>query len=761
MINCIAVIGAGTMGGGIAAHAANAGAEVILLDVSASLARAGLEKQLQSGGFMAPEFADRVRVGSVKDDLKLLASADWIIEAVAERLDVKRDIYRAIDEIRKPQAIISSNTSTIPLEELTGSMSPGLAERFLITHFFNPPRAMRLLEIVAGPTTAPGALASVREFADRALGKGLVDCNDTPGFIANRIGGFWLLLAQQEAIDAGIDVEEVDMLMTVAFGIPRSGVFGLLDLIGMDVMGAIRENLQARLPSQDAMVQMGRQPELVARMAAEGRLGRKSGAGYYRFQRDHSSRETLDLTSGEYRSLRFACAEATNVAKKGPRELMESDAPTGRFASLVMRRTLSYAASLVPEIAETPYHVDRAMTLGYGWTYGPFEIVDRMGAPWFRDHLNAHGEHVPEFLELAAQAGGFYAADGNGSVFLTPDGGRSAVDQPAGALSLPMVRSRGSAIISDDRVSLWDMGDGVALLEMHAKMNVLSEQMLSGLARGLARAKESFAALVIGTEGPTFSAGADLKALVQHAEVGDYSRLGAIMDAGQDLMHGVKFSTIPVVAAGHGIALGGGCELAMHMAGTAAHAEFNIGLVETAVGLVPAWGGCKELLLRFSEQTDPSSAQPVEPPFGAFELIATARKATNAFEACKLGFIRKVDGVTMNIDRVITAAKERALALSRTYRPPEPRQFRLAGSAGTLALKNVIADDFHGGRITEPERYVRGILAHVLTGGPGADPDRHVSENAIFHLEKAAILELLQTSATIERIKQQLSKATR
>lgn len=761
VIKCIAVIGAGTMGAGIAAHAANSGVNVILLDVETSLARGGVDKQLKLGGFMAPNFADQVQVGSITENLDLLATADWIIEAAAESLDIKHGIYRAIDGVRKSDAIVSSNTSTIPLEELTRSMSPRLAERFLITHFFNPPRTMRLLEVVAGPATDQSALLVIRDFADKALGKSLVDCNDRPGFIANRIGSFWMLLAQQEAIRIGLDIEDADMLMTAAFGIPRSGIFGLLDLIGLDVMAAIRANLQARLPSNDALVLMGKQPDLVERIASEGRLGRKSGAGFYRFQRDSGIKEALDLTTGDYRLVRRPGTNAARMAEKGPRALMESDGAAGRFASYVMRQALSYAVSLIPEIAETPHHVDRAMTLGYGWKHGPFELMDRMGASWFADHLHTHGETVPAFLERAADAGGFYPSTRDKATCLKPDGGLSTVDRAAGVLSLPTVRGETPAIQHDDFVSLWDMGDGVAMMEMHAKMNVLSEPMLAGLSAGLARATDSFCALVIATEGAHFSVGADLKSFLHYAENREFSRIAAMIDAGQNLMQSLKFSAIPVIAAGHGMALGGGCELALHSAAIAAHAEFNIGLVETSVGLVPAWGGCKELLLRFSENAASLSDGTVAPAIAAFNVIAKARKATNAFEARELCLLSAKDCIVMNIERVIAEAKSKAITLSKTYRPPEQQQLRLAGPAGALVLRNAVEVEFDGGRITEHERFVGGILADILTGGPSADPMLPSHENAIFDLEKAAILELLQTEATLERIKQMLAKAKR
>lgn len=756
-IRHVAVIGAGVMGSGIAAHAANGGAEVTLLDIDASLAAGGVEEQRRAGGFMAPEFAARVCTGSVADNIDRLRDADWIIEAVAERLDIKRDLYERIAAVKKPGAIVSSNTSTIPLRDLTDGLPETFAARFMITHFFNPPRVMRLFEMVTGPQTDAAAVARIRDFADRALGKGVVDCKDTPGFIANRIGNYWLLLAAQEAIAAGLDVEEADALIGAPFDIPRTGVFGLLDLVGIDLMSAILTSFRAALPDTDAMQAIADEPQVVRQMLREGHLGRKSGTGFYRISRDRTSREVVDLATGAYRPQRVPGSAALEVAKSGPRALMESDTPGGRYASRVMRRTLAYAVSLLPEIADNPHEVDQAMALGYGWKRGPFSLIDSLDTEWFAEHLREHGEPVPPYLTTAAEAGRFFLEEGGKTRCLLPDGSWTVIEPAPGVVSLPAVKAQASAVLSSDGASLWDMGDGVALLELHGKMNALDLGVMGEIGAGLEKAEAEFGALVIATGGRNFSAGADLSQFLRFVDADDMSAIAAQIEAGQQVMRAIKFARIPVVAAASGVALGGGCELIMHSAAAMVHAELSIGLVETSVGLIPAWGGCKEMLLRFSDTGAAGAKGPVAPALAAFDLISAAKRSSSAAEGRNLGCLGQLDRIVMNVERVLVDAKTRAMELMEAYEPPEPRKLRLAGPSGALALRTAIETQADTGRLSAHDQRIAVALADVLTGGASADPSVPVGEDEIFALERAAFLELIGQSATRERIQHMLA----
>lgn len=736
-----AVIGAGVMGSGIAAHLANAGAQVVLLDMEASTAAAAVAKQLKAGGFMDPAFAEQVASGSVAEDLGLLADADWIIEAVAERLDVKRPLYHQIDAIRKEGSIVSSNTSTIELSALTEGMSEAFAANFLITHFFNPPRTMRLMELVAGPRTRPGVAEAIRDFADRRLGKCVVLGRDTPGFIANRIGNFWMAAAVNEAVELGIDIETADAALSKPFGIPKTGVFALGDLVGIDVVALVWRSLHAALPASDPLRQYPEVPEIVARLVVEERLGRKAGAGFFRTAADRKSREAVDLATGEYRPWR----KPGNVLAD-PRALMADDGPAGRYAAAVFEKTLAYAAEVAPEIADGPDAVDTALRTGYGWRFGPFELIDRLGAGWLAQRLTERGIAAPPYLTSAAVAGGFHSIDGGKRFCLLPDRTRRAVKPQPGTLSLAALALGRASAAQWDGGKLWDLGDGVACFEIRSKLNTISPAVLHAIEAALDQTEREFKALVIGSDGAIFSAGADLRSFIN-----DPSAALQLAELGQNAFAAVKYAPFPVVGAAAGLAIGGGCELLLHCTSVQAHAELAMGLVEPRVGLVPGWGGCKEMLLRLAENPLRPHG-PVAPAIAAFELIATARVTTSAFEARALGFLRPEDGISMNRDRLLADAKARALALSEGYVPPEHPQVTLAGAGGEAALRNAIMAEATAGRMTAHDRTVAEALARVLTGGNGADPRQGAGESAILALERSAVTSLLAAEPTLERI---------
>ena len=792
-IERVAVIGSGVMGGGIAAHLANAGASVLLLDVAAkdgpdrsAVARAAVARLAKSNppAFMHRRAAGRIDAGNLEDDLSRAGEADWIVEAVVERLDVKRDLYARLDAVRKPGAIVSSNTSTIPLARLTEGASAALQRDFAITHFFNPPRYMRLLEIVRGPATRPELVDQLRDFADRRLGKGVVECKDTPGFIANRIGVFWLQCALIEAIEAGLSVEQADAALGPAAGIPKTGVFGLLDLIGLDLMPHVAGSMDALLPPGDALRRYMEVPEVLRRMVAGGYTGRKGKGGFYRLRREGGERvkESIDLATGEYRRserARLACVEAAKTG--GPRALVEHDSEEGRYAWRVLSSVLAYSASLVPEISDDVAGVDAAMRLGYNWRAGPFELADRLGPGRLADRLRAEGRPVPPLLE-AAREGGFYREAGGrieqiraagigligagpggigaagastteiGSAGTDPAGGYVPIVPPRGIVRLADVKRSRERVIGNDSASLWDAGRDVACLEFHSRMNTLDQAVLELIGQALDVVPDRFAGLVIHNDGENFSAGANLGEALFAIGAGAWDRLAAAAKLGQGTFKAMKYAPFPVVGAPAGMALGGGCEVLLHCDAIVAHAETYAGLVEAGVGLVPAWGGCKELLARYSRA---GPGGPMPPVSRAFETVSLAKVSRSAHEARDLGILRREDVIVMNRDRVLAEAIDKVHALSPGYAPPEPPVFNLPGPSGKAALALAVGEFARTGKATAHDVVVVDALARVLTGGD-ADLTDEVGEEALLALEREAVLSLVRTAGTRARIEHML-----
>lgn len=751
-----AVIGAGVMGSGIAAHLANAGLEVLLLDMDKKLADGGVARQLKANGFMDPDFAGRITTGSTADNLNLIADADWIIEAVAERIEIKQSLYRAVDAVRRPGSIVSSNTSTIPLAALVDGMPESFAADFLITHFFNPPRIMRLLEIVSGAVTRSDVTATISDFADRQLGKSVVHCKDTPGFIGNRVGNYWMVVAQNEAIALGLDVEEADAIISKPFGIPSTGIFGLLDLVGIDIMPTILRSLQSTTPQGDAVQDYDAEPALIARMIAENRIGRKSGAGFVKLSPDRKSRTVTDLITGDYRPQKSVSSDSLEASGGKARTLMEHSGHGGQYASIVMEKTFAYAAALVPEIADTPDQVDEAMRTGYGWKHGPFELIDQLGADWVKARLEARGMAVPPYLALAAEKGGFYSVVDGKRANLLPDGTIVPIARSEGVLLLTDVKLAQKPVADWGAASLWDLGDGVAGLELRTKMNTFSPQLLEVIPQAIERCGQDFKALVIGSDSAVFSAGADLRVFMDTVEQDDPEAVPAFVDAGHRAFQAIKYAPFPVVGAAAGLAFGGGCEILLHCDAIQAHAEISMGLVEPRIGIIPGWGGCKEMMVRFSAR-DAATRGPVAPAIAAFNLIAHSKVSASAFDARKLGFLRPSDGITMNRSRLLADAKAKALDLAESYVVPERPLVPVSGPSGAAAIINLIESEVLAGRASAHDAVVGRALAGVLTGGADADPIKPLTEDELVALEKAAFIGLLATPATLERIQHMLA----
>lgn len=754
-----AVVGAGVMGSAIAAHFANAGVPALLLDVVPEgaknrniVAEAAIERLLRGEppAFMHSRAAGLVKPANVSDHLDLLASVDWIVEAVFEDLAAKKDLYRKIEAVRREGSIVTSNTSTLSLARLTEGMPGRFCRDFLITHFFNPPRYIRLLEVVAGPKTRPEAVAAVRDFADRRLGKAVVRCRDTPGFIANRIGAFWLKRAVAQALEQGLAVEEADSVMSRALGVPKTGVFGLLDLVGLDLMLQVDRNLLSALSEDDPYRKIGEIP-LVRALVGRGYTGRKGEGGFYRGE------EAIDLKSGDYRPLmkpELESLEASEAA--GLRGLLEFPDKGGRYAREVLYPTLAYASRVAPEIADNVHLIDRAMKLGYGWKRGPFELIDELGPALFAERLKSQGSEVPDLLIQGARAGSFYRATSGRLQYLDLSGSYVDLTRDEGVLLLSDIKLKTKPLAQNASSSLWDIGDGVACLEIHTKMNAMDPDVLSMVGKAVEIVRRSFKALVIYNEGDHFSAGANLGLLLFAANVAAWSAIEELLAQGQKAFAALKYAPFPVVGAPSGLALGGGCEILLHCDAVQAHAESYIGLVETAVGLVPAWGGTKELLRRLA--SDPRRPRgPMPPVIRAFETIGLAKVTKSAFEAKELGFLRSEDGITFNRDRLLADAKRKALELLDGYRSPEPARLALPGPSGRAALVLFLSGLRAQGKVTSHDETVAEALAEVLTGGSEADLTVALGEEKILELERGAFVRLLKTEATLQRIEHMLS----
>ena len=739
VIRKVAVIGSGVMGGGIAAQVANAGVPVLLFDVTRDIAGAAVARLLKTepAPFMLAANAALVTPLGIDADLAQLSDCDWIVEAIVEKPGIKRQLYAKIGEAKSPDAIVSSNTSTIPLADLMRDAPPEFRRNFLITHFFNPPRYMRLLEIVRGAETDADAVAAIEHFADVALGKSIVACKDRPGFIANRLGCFWIQAAMAEAMAQGITVEEADAVMGKPFGIPKTGVFGLADLIGIDLLPQVNASLATALEPDDLFHLVNVPLPLVQKMIADGRTGRKGKGGFYRINRDAGKRmESLDLASDTYRPL-----QAVKIGD----EVLTDSGRFGTYARAVMLKTLAYAALLVGDAADDVASIDAAMRLGYNWTWGPFELIDRIGVVRLRQMLAAEGLAAAPVLKLSD--GPFYR---DGAV-LDSNGIYTPVRRAEGVLRLADVKRSTSPIRANASAALWDIGDGIVCFELTAKMNTLDADVFALLGQSIETTAKQYRGLVFYSDAPYFSAGINLKWLLGLAEAQDWPGVEALVDLGQRSLKHLKYAPFPSVAAVAGLTLGGGCEILLHCSAVQAHAESNIGLVEAGAGIIPGWGACGEMILR--ARSDPSLPRGPMPAIAkVFDIIAMARVSKSAAQARELLFLRPGDGMTMNRDRLLADAKAKVLALAVDYRAPERPSFTLPGPSGRTALQITAESMVKLGKASPHDLTVAMALAQVITGG-GADIGKPVTEETLMGIERAEVMELARHPKTLARIR--------
>ncbi|AIT05191.1 3-hydroxyacyl-CoA dehydrogenase [Sphingomonas taxi] len=761
-IRKVCVIGAGVMGAGIAAQVANAGIPVLLLDIPAregddrdAVAKGAVARMLKTdpAPFMSTGAAKLVETGNIDDHLDRVAECDWIVEAIVERLDIKQSLYARLEALKRPGTAVSSNTSTIPLGHLVDGRSDQFKADFLITHFFNPPRYMRLIEIVRGEQTDVAVAEKVEAFVDRFMGKRIVRAKDTPGFIANRIGTYWLAVAINAAMDQGLTVEEADQIGGRPMGVPKTGIFGLVDLVGVDLMPLLSKSLSSTLPQGDPYFDTVRPMPLVDRMIADGFTGRKGKGGFYRFDKATRTKLALDLATGEYRE-GVKPAALPPKAEKDLAALIAVPGKVGDYAWEILGKTLSYAAMLVGEAADDIVGIDDAMKLGYNWKFGPFELIDKIGAGTFAARLRDEGRSVPAILDTAGDRPFYRVVDGKRQ-FLTLAGEYRDVVRGEGVVLLEDIKLGAEPIVRNASAALWDIGDGVAALEFTTKMNALDGEIMALIQQAIPIVEARFKALVIYNEGSNFSAGANLGMAMFAVAAGMWGEIEKLIAGGQQALKALKYAPFPVVSAPAGMALGGGCEVLLHSDAVQAHAETYVGLVECGVGLLPGWGGNGEMLDRMAK-APMMPRGPMPAVAKAFETISTAQVSKSAALAKEMMFLRPGDGITMNRDRLLADAKAKALSLVEGYAPPEKPTFRLPGESGRVGIAGVVDGFRKKGMATEYDEIVSARLAMVLTGGD-ADLVDLVQEDDLLTLEREGFMAAVKDPRTQARVQQMLT----
>jgi len=771
-IDRAAVLGAGVMGATIAAHMANAGIRVLLLDVVpkdggdrnriAAAGLAALEKAKPAAAYLTSNLA-LIEVGNLEDDLARLSDCDWVVEVVVENMAVKKQLLgeRVAPHLRA-DAILSTNTSGLSVNEIAAALPEALRPRFLVTHFFNPPRYMRLVEVVPSRFTDPAVTAGMAAFISQRLGKGVVLAKDTPNFVANRIGVFAMCSAIHHMQELGLTVEEVDAVAGPATARPRSACFRTADLVGIDTLLHVAKNSYDSLPD-DEKRDTFRMPEFMSQMVAKGLLGNKSKQGFFKKTKGEKP-ETFfyDPASGEYKTSqrpKFASVEAgKGLDDPGDRlrSVLGGKDKGAEMAWRNLRDTLIYAFNRVPEISDDFAGVDDAMRWGFNWELGPFEMIDAIGVAEFVKRAEADGVAVPPRLRLVDR---FYVDEGGRRRGRDPATlAWRDVTRPEGSVDLLLLKKGGAEVEKNGGASVIDLGDGVFCLEFHTKMNAIGGDVLAMFHKAVKRAETDGVGLVVANQGTNFSVGANLALLTMAIGEGALDEVSLTVAAFQRATMALKYARVPVVAAPHGMALGGGCEVCLHADAVNALAETYMGLVEIGVGLLPAGGGTKELAIRAVRAAEAGDADPSSFVFKAFSTIAMGKVSTSAAEAAQLGFLRQGDSITLGADRLIHDAKQKVLALAVNYRPSAPAlDIRAPGRSMAASLGSQLWNMRMGGFITEYEEKLGRTIAGVITGGDVA-AGTVVTEQWFLDLEREAFLRLCGEKKTIERIQHMLKK---
>ena len=802
-IDKVAVLGAGTMGSRIAAHLANAGVPSLLLDIVPQgatgadrnkIARTGLDAAVKSkpAAFFEPSLARLVQIGNFEDDLPKLADCDWIIEAVVENLDLKRELLKKVDAVRKPGTIITTNTSGLPVASIATGFPEDFRRHWFGTHFFNPPRYMRLLEIIPTSDTDRAAMDAISRFCDVRLGKGIVLAKDTPNFIANRIGTFSVLNVMRLMQEFDFSIEEVDALTGSGVGWPKSATFRTIDMVGLDILGHVVSNMQKS--AVGATAEGGahssahglderndlKLPAFYNQMLERKMLGDKTRGGFYKKQKGAAGEERLglDWKTLEYRPRQKAKFPSLEMAKQMDalperlRMLIGMDGgkldKAGQFISTALTELWTYSANRIPEISDTVVEIDRAMKMGFNWEMGPFELWDAAGVPQVVERMKKEGRTIsPQVEKLLASGKTSWYTDSN-----TAASRRAYFDLATssykdehvadGVWSVEVAKKSNGVVKKNAGASLIDLGDGIGCIQFHSKMNSLGGDIIQLVSQTLKPGGpgDNFDAFVITNDAQHFSVGANIMLLLMAIQEEEWDDVDMMIRQFQGMTQLIKFSPKPVVAAPFGMALGGGCEVSLHSAVRQPHAELYMGLVEVGVGLLPGGGGCKEMTVRAIDAATSirpdgrgESVEMMEAMKKAFEAIATAKVSTSAYEARNLGFLNKGDDITMNRERVLADAKARALEMVKVgYKPPVPRTDLPAPGENILAtLKLGVHLMRQGEFITEYEVKIGNKVAEVLCGG-AVSPGTPVSEQYLLDLEREGFKSLCGEKKTQERI---------
>jgi 3-hydroxyacyl-CoA dehydrogenase len=762
-IRRVAVLGSGAMGMGIAAHVANAGLPVVLLDIVPPDLRAALKAR--PAPFFHKSHAALISTGDLNEQLDRIADCDLVIEAIVERLDIKRSLFERIEKITAgTDVLVASNTSGLRIADMVEGRSAQFRKRFLVTHFFNPPRYMKLLELVAGPDTDPAAMARVRAFGTEVLGKGVVEAKDSPNFVANRIGAHGMLATIHQMLEDGLAPEDVDAICGIPMGRPKSAVFRTADMVGIDVVAHVADNCHKVL-TDDEDREVFALPDYVRKMVEAKQLGDKTGGGFYR--KTKAGIETLDPNTGEYRprggdaALQKAAKAIGKVEDESARlrKLVAAEGAIGAFAWKVMSRSLAYTARRVGEIADDIDAIDDAMRWGYNWGMGPFQTWDALGFAATYDRMVADGIALPASVNKMRESGasGFYRDDG--AVFDLGKGDYVSRTPDPRTATLEVMRRGDKAVLSNSGAEAWDLGDGVLGVTFKSKANSLDADVIAVLNGAVEKAEQEFQAIVIANRGEHFSVGANLFAVVMAAGQKNWDGIREVSRELQNTVQRMKYASVPIVAAPYGMAVGGGLEVCLAASEVQAAAETYAGLVEVGVGLIPGGGGTVGLLWRALESIPEGTEYNVFTSVAqVFLNIATAKVATSAVEAKAFGYFRRNDGVSFDKARLLHEAKARAIGLAQSgYHAPAPRAHRLPGESGIATLKMLVDSMVAGGQATEHDGVIAGKLAEVLCGGV-AGSGREVTEDEMLELEREAFVSLCGEPKSQERMQHMLMK---
>jgi 3-hydroxyacyl-CoA dehydrogenase len=767
-INKAAVIGAGTMGLGIAGQLANAGVDVLLLDMPSdgdnrnAIGERAIERLLDESqpGLTHPDNLARITIGNIEDDLDKVAGVDWIAEAIVERLDLKKDLYKKIDAIRKVGSIVSSNTSTIPISLLVEDMPETFRAEFAITHFFNPVRYMRLLELVRGADTKQEVIDCLEQFNEEQMGKGIVICNDTPGFLGNRVGVFAIQTALHSAFNLGLNAEEADSIFGRPMGIPKTGVFGLYDLIGIDLMSDVARSLVSILPPQDAFHGVASEIPLMKRMIEEGHLGNKgTKGGFYRMRdsSDPGSRQTLDFDRFEYRDYDPGKPQiAINAELAGNfTVLLRGSDVYGRYAWDVLSRTLCYAAELVPDVNESLVAIDDAMKLGYNWIQGPFEMLDAIGVDAFVARLEKDGREVPSFLRTAVGKS-LYRVNNGQLQYLLANGKYAKLRRAPGVMRFSEERRKLRAEIENHAASYFVLAENIGLVEFHSKANTLDAASMQVLEKAVEHASSNCKGLIVHNDAQHFSCGVNLDGVLRFIQQDDWAGLDGFLQHFQQTVLSMKHAPVPVVAAPSGLSLGGGFEVVLHADKVVCHANSVMGLVETLVGVVPGGGGVKEMFHRWNDvHKDVTRAA-----WDAFMNIGYGKTARSPLEAAPLAMFRTgTDQYLMNRDRLLQTAIDAVHDLADDYEAKRRQPLAMPGREVWQEMQNWLKKAQSKGHLT-PHDVTTGIQIAMIVSGGDIDNGVELSENDICALERKAFLTLAGTAQTKARIEHMLNTGT-